>query len=45
MSAARRDAIRVAKQYGRNGYRKVTELLHLEGRQVNHKKVQRLWRK
>jgi len=36
--------IRLAKQYGRYGYRKVTELLHVEGWRVNHKKVERLWR-
>ena len=35
--------IRLAKQYGRYGYRKVTELLHIEGWQVNHKKVERIW--
>ena len=36
--------IRLAKQYGRYGYRKVTELLRIEGWRVNHKKVERLWR-
>ena len=36
--------IRLAKQYGRYGYRKITELLHIEGWRVNHKKVERLWR-
>ena len=35
--------IRLAKQYGRYGYRKVTALLRMEGWQVNHKKVERLW--
>ena len=34
--------IRLAKQYGRYGYRKVTALLRMEGWQVNHKKVERL---
>ena len=38
------DALRLAKQYGRYGYRKITELLHAEGWRVNHKKVERLWR-
>ena len=42
--ALRLALIRLAKQYGRYGYRKVTELLHIEGWQVNHKKVERLWR-
>ena len=35
--------IRLAKQYGRYGYRKVTALLRIEGWRVNHKKVERLW--
>ena len=42
--ALRLAIIRLAKQYGRYGYRKITELLHVEGRRVNHKKVERLWR-
>jgi len=36
--------IRLAKKYGRYGYRKVGELLAAEGWHVNHKKVERLWR-
>jgi putative transposase len=36
--------IRLAKQYGRYGYRKVGELLRSEGWTVNHKKVERIWR-
>ena len=36
--------IRLAKQYGRYGYRKTAELLRIEGWKVNHKKVERLWR-
>ena len=36
--------IRLAKQYGRYGYRKITALLCIEGWSVNHKKVERLWR-
>ena len=36
--------IRLAKQYGYYGYRKITELLRVEGWRVNHKKVERLWR-
>ena len=42
--ALRLALIRLAKQYGRYGYRKVTELLRVEGWRVNHKKVERLWR-
>ena len=41
--ALRLAMIRLAKQYGRYGYRKVTALLRMEGWQVNHKKVERLW--
>jgi len=36
--------IRLAKQYGRYGYRKVGQLLRAEGWRVNHKKVERIWR-
>ena len=36
--------IRLAKLYGRYGYRKIAELLRIEGWTVNHKKVERLWR-
>ena len=42
--ALRLAIVRLAKQYGRYGYRKITELLHVEGWRVNHKKVERLWR-
>ncbi|MEM8579698.1 MAG: IS3 family transposase, partial [Pseudomonadota bacterium] len=42
--ALRLAMIRLAKQYGRYGYRKVSELLRAEGWRVNHKKVERLWR-
>lgn len=42
--ALRLALIRLAKQYGRYGYRKITELLRVEGWRVNHKKVERLWR-
>lgn len=42
--ALRLALIRLAKQYGRYGYRKVDELLAVEGWRVNHKKVERLWR-
>ena len=36
--------IKLAKQYGRYGYRKIAALLRMEGWEVNHKKVERLWR-
>ena len=42
--ALRLALIRLAKQYGRYGYRKVGELLRTEGWRVNHKKVERIWR-
>ena len=40
-----RDMIRLATQYGRYGYRRITELLRREGWKVNHKRVERLWRR
>ncbi len=43
-NALRLALIRLAKQYGRYGYRKIAELLRVEGWRVNHKKVERLWR-
>ena len=36
--------IKLAKRYGRYGYRKIAALLRMEGYTVNHKKVERLWR-
>jgi transposase InsO family protein len=36
--------IELATEHGRYGYRRVTALLHREGWQVNHKRVERLWR-
>ena len=42
--ALRLDVIRLAKKYGRYGYRKIAELLRIEGWRVNHKKVERIWR-
>ena len=42
--ALRLALIRLAKQYGRYGYRKIVELLRIEGWKVNHKKVGRIWR-
>jgi putative transposase len=37
--------VALAGQYGRYGYRRVTALLSLEGWSVNHKRVERIWRK
>ena len=37
--------IELASQYGRYGYRRVTALLQEESWQVNHKKVERIWRR
>ena len=39
------DIIELAKQYGRYGYRRVTALLHAAGWSVNHKRVERIWRR
>jgi putative transposase len=37
--------IELATQYGRYGYRRITALLRNEGWEVNHKRVERIWRK
>ena len=37
--------IDLATDYGRYGYRRVTALLHRQGWQVNHKRVERIWRR
>lgn len=37
--------IRLADQYGRYGYRMITALLRVEGWFVNHKRVERIWRR
>ena len=36
--------VRLAKQYGRYGYRRITALLRAEGWACNHKRVERIWR-
>jgi putative transposase len=36
--------VALATRFGRYGYRRITALLHREGWQVNHKRVERLWR-
>ena len=37
--------IALASQYGRYGYRRVTALLRREGWLVNHKRIERIWRR
>ncbi len=37
--------IDLASQYGRYGYRRITALLRAEGWHVNHKRVERIWRR
>jgi len=39
------DIINLAGQYGRYGYRRITAMLHQKGWQVNHKRVERIWRR
>jgi len=36
--------VELAKVYGRYGYRQITGMLRNEGFQVNHKRVERIWR-
>lgn len=40
-----RRMVELATEYGRYGYRRVTALLQREDWRVNHKRVQRLWRR
>jgi len=40
----RAEIIRLASEYGRYGYRRVTGLLWMGGWAVNHKRVERIWR-
>jgi transposase InsO family protein len=37
--------VRLASQYGRYGYRRITTLLRAEGWSINHKRVERIWRR
>jgi len=37
--------IELATRYGRYGYRRITAMLRQEGWLVNHKKVERIWRR
>ena len=40
-AALRTDVVRLASRFGRYGYRQITNLLRIEGWQVNHKLVRR----
>ncbi len=40
----RTEIIELVSNYGRVGYRMVTAMLHNQGRHVNHKRVERIWR-
>ena len=35
----------LASRYGRYGYRRITALLRMDGWDVNHKRVERIWRR
>ena len=39
------EIIRLATRYGRYGYRRITALLKQQGWKVNHKRVERIWRR
>lgn len=40
----RAEIVRLARAYGRYGHRRITALLKRQGWQVNHKRVERIWR-
>ncbi len=42
--ALRAEIVTLAARYGRYGYRRITALLRRDGWQVNHKRVERIWR-
>ena len=42
--ALRTKIVTLAALYGRYGYRRITALLRRDGWQVNHKRVERIWR-
>ena len=42
--ALRSGIIRLISKYGRYGYRRISALLKGDGWQVNHKRVERIWR-
>lgn len=37
--------LKLAEKYGRYGYRRITALLRVQGWHVNHKRVERIWRR
>jgi len=39
------DIVELASRYGRYGYRRITALLQHRGWSVNHKRVERIWRR
>ena len=39
------DIVKLAVRFGRDGYRRITALLQDRGWQVNHKRVERIWRR
>ena len=43
--ALTRAIVDLASEYGRYGYRRITALLRHQGWQVNHKRVERIWRR
>jgi len=43
--ALTKNTIRLASQYGRYGYRRITALLRTEGWHVNAKRILRIWRR
>ena len=40
-----RAIVDLASEYGRYGYRRITALVHRQGWSVNHKRVERIWRR
>jgi len=42
--ALRAEILHLAVRYGRYGYRRITALLRRDGWQINHKRVERIWR-
>jgi transposase InsO family protein len=40
-----RDIVELAREFGRYGYRRITALLRHQGWRVNHKRVERIWRR
>jgi transposase InsO family protein len=43
--ALTRDIVDLAREFGRYGYRRITALLKAQGWRVNHKRVERIWRR